>query len=95
MGETSGFCLPATRNRLANYDLIHVIRMEISSARKAGVKHIFAGIPVVEIDGIHESTTEQLRQDLAAAHEADGLILSWDLWDTPLENLKIVHDTWL
>ncbi len=73
MGETSGFCFPATRNKLANYGLdSSVIRMEISSARKAGVKHIFAGIPVVKIDGIHKSTTEQLRQDLAAAHEADG-----------------------
>jgi len=53
---------------------------------------LLVGIELVEIPGVAELKTEQIRADLAAvcAGEADGLVLSWDLWHMPLDRLELV-----
>ena len=57
---------------------------------------LLAGIELVEIPGISELTSPQIRADLMALKEAgaDGLSISWDLWHIPDKRLEIVRDIW-
>ena len=59
------------------------ITHEIQRGRDSGVTNLLAGIALVEVEGIHNPIPEQVLADLAACHNADGLVLSWDLWHIP------------
>jgi hypothetical protein len=59
-----------------------------------GLANLLAGIALVEVVSIHESTKEQIRADLLASRAADGLVLSWDLWQIPLEHLDTIRNIW-
>ncbi|MFC1996460.1 hypothetical protein ACFLXI_02495, partial [Chloroflexota bacterium] len=58
--------------------------------------NLLAGIELVEIPGVSELDQKQIDVDLHAiqAAGADGLSLSWDLWQIPLERLELVHTIW-
>jgi hypothetical protein len=77
LGKTSG--LSASRNGLDSESIAH----EIQRGRNAGITNLFAGIALVELEGIHQPTHEQIQADLDACRDADGLVLSWDLWHIP------------
>ena len=67
------------------------IAREIRRGREAVITNLLAGLALVELEGIHTSTSEQIQSDLAACRQADGLVLSWDLWHIKQETLKMVR----
>jgi hypothetical protein len=72
------------------------LKLEAQRARTAGVKIVLAGIELVEVEGITDLCPPQIEADLVAFREADveGLALSWDLWEIPLEHLVRVRDVY-
>ena len=70
------------------------IAYEIQRGRNAGITNLFAGIALVEVEGVHMPTLEQIRSDLAACKNADGLAISWDLWHIKPEYLTAIHELW-
>ena len=89
------FAIPASSERLRQSGLnSSAIAQEIQAGHEQGLTDLLAGIALVEVKGIHESTPEQIRSDLMASRAADGLVLSWDLWQIPLEYLNTIHSLW-
>lgn len=86
VGRASGLSLSANGLDSAS------IAREIERGRNAGVTNLLAGIALVEVEDIHHPTLEQIHGDLAACREADGLVLSWDLWHIKPEYLRTVHE---
>ncbi len=70
------------------------IANEIQRASEFGVTNLLAGIALVKMRKIHESTTEQIQADLEASRTANGLVISWDLWFTPLNYLDAIRILW-
>jgi hypothetical protein len=68
------------------------ISQEIQRGRDTGVTNLLAGVALVELEGIHRLTLEQVSADLAACQreEVDGVVLSWDLWHIPQQYLAAV-----
>jgi hypothetical protein len=95
LAEATGFSLPDNRAELRHAGLgSGTIAQEIESGRAQGVSHLLAGVALVEIISINESNQEQVQADIMATRYSDGLVISWDLWQTPLERLDIVHSLW-
>jgi len=67
------------------------IAQEIQPGRDAGITKLLAGLALVELEGIHTSTREQIQADLEACRPADGLVLSWDLWHIKPDTLNTIH----
>ena len=98
LADATGWPLPARRDEVRRGGLsaemltTELIRGRTAhpGARQAGA--LLAGVELVEIPGVAELKTEQIRADLAAvcAGGADGLVLSWDLWHMPLDRLELV-----
>jgi hypothetical protein len=67
---------------------------EIQRGRDAGVTNLFAGLALVEVEGVHHLIPDQVAADLAVCHSLDveGVVLSWDLWRIPRPYLSIVGD---
>jgi hypothetical protein len=67
---------------------------ELRRGRKEGVTNLFAGLALVELEGVHHITVEQAEADLAVCQDrdVDGLILSWDLWHIPPRYIAAVGD---
>jgi hypothetical protein len=88
VGKASGLKFSATG--LDSNSLAH----EIRRGRKEGVTNLFAGLALVELEGVHHLTVEQAGADLAVCHsmEVDGLMLSWDLWHIPHKYIASVSD---
>ena len=89
--------LPRTRAALRERGLAPgALAAETRRGRAAGVHPLFAGIELVEIDGLAQLNQEQIEADLHAFRDAgaDGLVLSWDLWHIPLERLDFVRAIW-
>lgn len=84
--EASG--LSFARNGLESESLAH----EIQRGRATGISKLLAGLALVEVEGIHQLTHQQVRSDLIACGEADGLVLSWDLWHIPPKYISIISD---
>lgn len=70
------------------------LAQEIQRGREIGITHLFAGIALVEVEGIHHLTLEHVTADLAICRslEVDGLVLSWDLWHIPRQYVSAVSD---
>jgi hypothetical protein len=89
--------LPSTRAALREQGLApEALALETQRARAAGVSPLFAGVELVEIEGLAQLDPLQIVADLRAFREsgADGLVLSWDLWHIPLERLSLVRTVW-
>ena len=73
-----------------------VLAIETKRAQKAGIKNCLPGIELVDTEDLTSLNTEQIKADLKAFKdaEADGLVLSWDLWFMPLERLELVKKVW-
>jgi hypothetical protein len=85
VNEASGLSL--TKNGLESESIAH----EIQRGRSAGITNLLAGIALVELDGIHTSTQEQIQSDLVACQNADGMVLSWDLWHIKSQTLNTIR----
>ncbi len=59
-----------------------------------GISNLLAGVALVEMKKIHEATPEQIQADLVASRSANGLVISWDLWFTPLDYLDTIRVLW-
>jgi hypothetical protein len=88
VSEASG--LSFSKDGLKSDSIAH----EIERGRNAGITNLLAGIALVEVDGVHVPTTEQIRSDLVACRDADGLAISWDLWHIKSEYLNIIQEIW-
>ncbi len=57
---------------------------------------LLAGIEMVEIPGVCQLTPDEIVHDLNVLNglNADGLAISWDLWQIPLERLELVREIW-
>ncbi|TNE45355.1 MAG: hypothetical protein EP343_27470 [Deltaproteobacteria bacterium] len=67
---------------------------EVKRAKAISTGPVFAGIELVELDGITHLSPSQIQDDLEAFVDAgaDGLSLSWDLMYIPEENLRLVAE---
>jgi hypothetical protein len=95
--EATGLPLPDSRAFLQARGVgPEALTIELQRGREAGIRTLLAGIELVEIQGVAELNEGQITADLKAfrAAGADGLVLSWDLWDIPLERLDMVVQVW-
>ena len=88
VSEASG--LSFSKDELESESIVH----EIQRGRDAGITNLLAGIALVEVDGVHTPTLEQIRSDIAACKNADGLAISWDLWHIKPEYLSAIQELW-
>jgi hypothetical protein len=72
------------------------IAHEIQRGRAVGISNLLAGIALVEVEGVHTPTLEQIRADLAACQKAGaaGLVLSWDLWHIPFKYISAISESY-
>jgi hypothetical protein len=97
LSRATRLSLPRTRVALRQRGLSpEALAAEVQRGRAAGVSPLFAGIELVEIEGVAQLDREQILADLRAFREAgaDGLVLSWDLWYIPPERLDLVREVW-
>jgi hypothetical protein len=95
MREACGLPIPANKTDLSRTGLgSETIKIEIQNAYEKGVTHLLAGIAMVHMEKIHESSLKQIQDDLKASRNAEGLVISWDLWFTPFEILDSVREIW-
>jgi len=95
LAVASGLSIPTTRAELRKSGLgSGAISHEIERGRALGLTHLLAGVALIEVKAVHESTPKQVQADLKAARAADGLVISWDLWHTPLERLDTIRKVW-
>ncbi len=93
--ESSGLPVPATKAELSRIGLgAETITQEIQRGYELGITNLLAGIATVCVKKIHESTPEQIHTDLEACRSADGLVISWDLWLTPLAYFDSIRTLW-
>lgn len=86
ISEASG--LSFSKDELDSESIAH----EIQRGRSAGITNLLTGIALVEVEGVHAPTLEQIRSDVAACKIADGLAISWDLWHIKPEYLRAVKE---
>lgn len=90
--QVTGFELPSNQADFRKNGLPSAsISLEIQRGRIQGVTSLLAGVALVDLPGIHESTHQQIQTDLLACQSADGLVLSWDLWHIPLSVLETIQ----
>jgi len=97
LSQATRLSLPSTRAALHERGLApEALAAETRRGLAAGVNPLFAGIELVEIEGLAQLNQQQIAADLRALREAgaDGLVLSWDLWHIPLERLDLVCQVW-
>lgn len=93
LAQATGLPLPANRAMLRTQGLPPAaLTVEMARGRTAGIKTLYAGIELVELEGVAELHPAQIEADLRAlGGNTDGLALSWDLWHIPLERLDLVR----
>jgi hypothetical protein len=95
LAEASGLLLPVNGNDLFRHGLESaVITQEIQRGKELGITVLLAGLAMVNMGKIHTSSPEQIQTDLVACGNADGLVISWDLWSTPLSYLDKIRNLW-
>jgi hypothetical protein len=72
------------------------LQLEVKRGLDQIVAPVLFGVELVEMEGVAELDPLQIREDLSAVHalQPAGLVLSWDLWDIPLERLDLVREIW-
>jgi hypothetical protein len=95
LAEACGLPIPANKIELRHNGFeSKMIKMEIRRGKELGISKLLAGIAMVSMGNIHESSPEQIRADLEASKNSDGLVISWDLWLTPLDYLDEIRTIW-
>ncbi len=95
LADACGLPIPANKIELRHNGLeSKIITMELRRGKELGLTKLLAGIAMVGMEKIHESTLEQIRADLENSKNSDGLVISWDLWLTPLDYLDEIRNVW-
>jgi hypothetical protein len=97
LARATGMLLPTGSTVLRERGLApEALAAEVRRARAAGVRVLFAGIELVELESVTRLERGQVQADLQALRGAgvDGLVLSWDLWHIPPDRLELVRATW-
>jgi hypothetical protein len=95
LAEASQLPIPPNKAELAHAGLeSDTLRQEIRRGYELGITNLLAGIATVQMKAIHESTPQQIQADLKSSRAADGLVISWDLWLTPLDYLDTIRNLW-
>jgi hypothetical protein len=95
LAEASGLPLPANKTDLRRAGLeSKMITQEIQHGKELGLTNLLAGIAMVNMKSVHTSSSEKIQADLEACKNSDGLVISWDLWLTPLDYLDKVRILW-
>ena len=95
LADACGLPVPINKAELGCAGLgSETITQEIRRGYELGVTNLLAGIAVVIKEKVHESSPKQIQTDLKASRNADGLVISWDLWHTPLEYLDEIRTLW-
>jgi hypothetical protein len=96
LSEAMGLTIPETIADLRQAGLgSDTMAKEIQRGRTMSITRLLAGVAMVNLKGIHWAAPEQIQNDLQAARAADGLVISWDLWFTPLEHLDTIRKLWM
>lgn len=71
------------------------LQQEVASGKSLAGAPIFAGLALVEMEKVNDTSDVQLQADLLACKAArpDGLALSWDLWLIPPRRLEMTAKT--
>lgn len=71
------------------------LQQEVASGKALTNAPIFAGLALVEMEKVNDTSDAQLQADLLACKAAhpDGLALSWDLWLIPPRRLEMIAKT--
>lgn len=97
LAQATRLPLPHSRVELRERGLSpEALAAQVKRGRAARVGTLFAGIELVEMEGVTHLNQAQITNDLRAVRGAapDGLVLSWDLWQIPLERLELVRAIW-
>jgi hypothetical protein len=95
LAEASQLPIPSNKTELAQAGLgPDTLRQEIRRGYELGITNLLAGIATVQMKAIHESTPQQIQADLKSSRTADGLVISWDLWLTPLDYFDTIRNLW-
>jgi len=93
LADAARWPLPSRREVVRQGRLpAEILTAEIRRGRAAHARQLLAGIELVEIPHVAELSAEQIKADSEAvlAGEPDGVVLSWDLWQIPLDRLESV-----
>lgn len=75
--ECTGLDIPLARETLASVGMSPAtLQTEIELGKKLGIRALLAGLALVELPGINVVVPE----DIPFCRNADGFVLSWDLW---------------
>jgi hypothetical protein len=97
LSETTGLPLPTTRKALRKQGLAPAaLARELARGRSAGVETLLAGIELVDLPGLAQLSESQALANLQVVQQsqADGVVLSWDLWQIPPVRLAWVRRVW-
>jgi hypothetical protein len=95
LSNATGFSLPENLAALRQKGINSgVIAHQVECGRNLGINHLLAGITMLKINDINVSTLEKIKGDIMATRKADGLVISWDLWHTPMEHLDTIRTLW-
>jgi hypothetical protein len=95
LAEASGLPIPTNKTSLLSGGLeSRIITQEVRRGKELGVTTLLAGIAMVNMKKVHTISQEQIKSDLIACRNADGLVISWDLWLTPLSYLDKISNYW-
>jgi hypothetical protein len=90
-----GIQIPDTRLELASKGLpSSVFQQEFKKGREMGISNLYAGVAMTLEKGANKSTINQITSDLQYCRDASGIVVSWDLWKTPIHYLEIVQRQW-
>jgi hypothetical protein len=95
IADVSNLPLPKSMGELKCSGLSSkAISDEIINGYTQGLKTLLAGVALVNMPGVHSPSPSQILSDLDAGHASNGLVISWDLWLTPLEYLDKIRELW-
>ena len=95
VSEATGFTFPASISYLktTGFDS-DVISHEVVSGRRMGIENFYAGLALSNSRSITKGSLPKNKCDILATRSADGLVVSWDLWNTPFKYLDAIRTIW-
>ncbi len=97
LARASCVALPASTDTLQKQGVSPTaLEGETRLARQQCTGRLYPGIALVEIPGVNHLAPGQIIKEVHAYRDggADGLVLAWDLWLTPLRRLDQVRKAW-
>ena len=93
LSQTMDFPIPTDQEVLMEKGLDSIVlTREITKAKRSTSNPTLVGIELVELPGVTWIEKNQLKKDMEAILDsmADGVVISWDLWNIQEENLHTI-----